>query len=146
MVSVKEAFDLAFSEAEEAKKEGDVPVGAVIVSGGEIISFAHNEREKNMCPTDHAEILAIRRAANKTGDWRLSDATIIVTLEPCIMCAGAIMNARIKNIYFSAFDREAGACGGQLNVFNKNYNICGGLYLPQGEGLITDFFKDRRKD
>lgn len=146
MVSVKEAFDIAFDEAQKAKQEGDVPVGAVIVSGGEIICRAHNEREKNMCPTDHAEILAIRRAAKITGDWRLSEASIIVTLEPCIMCAGAIMNARIKNIYFSAFDKEAGACGGRVNVFNKNYSICGGLYLPRGEELITDFFKDRRKD
>lgn len=146
MVSVKEAFELAFSEAEKAKSEGDVPVGAVIVSGGRIISAAHNEREKNMCPTHHAELLAIERAAEKIGDWRLDGAHIIVTLEPCIMCAGAIMNARIKNIFFSAYDREAGACGGRINVFNKSYNICGGLYLPRGEGLITDFFKDRRKD
>lgn len=146
MILLKEAFDLAFSEAESAAAEGDVPVGAVIVSDGEIVAAAHNEREKRMSPTAHAEILAIERAAECKKDWRLSDASLIVTLEPCIMCAGAIINSRIKNIYFSAYDREAGACGGRINVFNKSYTICGGLYLPRGERLITDFFENRRKD
>lgn len=145
MVLLKEAFDLAFSEAEKAGAEGDVPVGAVIVSDGEIIAFAHNEREKRQSPTAHAEVLAIEEAAKKLGDWRLSEASLIVTLEPCIMCAGAIINSRIKRIYFSAYDRDAGACGGRINVFNKNYEICGGLFLPQGEELIKDFFKNRRK-
>lgn len=146
MVSLKEVFDLAFGEAEEAMMAGDVPVGAVIVSGGEIIASAHNEREARKSPTAHAEILAIEKASRIKADWRLSDSSIIVTLEPCVMCAGAIINARIKNIYFSALDRDAGACGGRINIFNKNYSIAGGLFLPRGEKLITDFFKNRRKD
>lgn len=146
MELLKQAFEIAFSEAERAEAEGDVPVGAVIFADGKIISAAHNEREARRSPTAHAEILAIERAAEAKADWRLSGASLVVTLEPCIMCAGAIINARIKKIYFSAPDKEAGACGGRINVFNKNYNIVGGIYLPRGEKLITDFFTNRRKD
>lgn len=146
MVSLKEAFDLAFAEADEAKREGDVPVGAVIVKNGEILAKAHNQREAKKSPTAHAEILAIEEAAKRLGDWRLDGASLIVTLEPCIMCAGAIINSRIKNIFFSAFDYDFGACGGHINVFNKSYTICGGMYQENGEALIKEFFRNRRKD
>ncbi len=146
MVSLKEIFDLAFSEAKKALDEGDVPVGAVIFDDEKIISFAHNEREKNNSPISHAEILAIEKAAEKIGDWRLDGLSIAVTLEPCVMCAGAIANSRIKNIYFSASDNDAGACGGKINIFNKNYFICPGIEKERGEKLISEFFKNRRKD
>lgn len=146
MVSLKEAFDLAFDLAVEAKRQGDVPVGAVIAKDGEILAASYNKREALKSPTAHAEILAIEEAAKKTGDWRLDGASLIVTLEPCIMCAGAIINSRIKNIFFSAFDSDFGACGGHINVFNKSYIICGGMYKEKGEALIKDFFRNRRKD
>lgn len=145
MELLKKAFDLAFAEAEIALEEGEIPVGAVVFSKDEIISFAHNEREKTKNPTAHAEVLAIERAAEKLNDWRLNDLSMAVTLEPCVMCAGAIKNSRIKNIYFAAFDEDAGALGSKMNVLDENYFICGGLEKERAEKLIQDFFKAKRK-
>lgn len=143
---LKEAFELAFHEAHLAKEEGEIPVGAVIFSDEEIISSAHNKREQEKNPMGHAEIAAIMKAAEKISDWRLHGLSIAVTLEPCTMCAGAIINARIKNVYFSAYDKDAGAAGGKVNVFDKDTKIFGGIYEDRGKKLITEFFENHRKD
>ena len=107
----------AIAIAREVKSSGDVPVGALIVNeAGEIVSFGKNGREKDNDPTAHAEILAIRRAGEKLSSWRLDDLTLIVTLEPCVMCAGTILQSRIKRLVFGAFDQKAGAVGSSLDV------------------------------
>ena len=107
----------AISLASEVKSSGDVPVGALIVNeAGEIVSFGKNEREKDSDPTAHAEIVAIRGAGEMLGSWRLDDLTLVVTLEPCVMCAGAILQSRIKRLVFGAFDQKAGAVGSSLDV------------------------------
>ena len=105
------------SLAQEVKSSGDVPVGALIVNdAGEIVSFGKNEREKDNDSTAHAEIVAIRKASKKIGSWRLEDLTLIVTLEPCVMCAGAILQSRIRRLVFGAFDQKAGAVGSVVDV------------------------------
>jgi len=107
----------AISLAREVKSSGDVPVGALIVNdAGEIVSFGKNEREKDNDSTAHAEIVAIRKASKKIGSWRLEDLTLIVTLEPCVMCAGAILQSRIRRLVFGAFDQKAGAVGSVVDV------------------------------
>ena len=107
----------AISLAREVKSSSDVPVGALIINeAGEILSSGKNEREKDNDPTAHAEILAIRRAGEKLGSWRLDDLTLVVTLEPCVMCAGAILQSRLKRLVFGAFDQKAGAVGSSLDV------------------------------
>lgn len=145
MTLLAKAFEIAFKEAELALSEGEIPVGAVVFSDEEIISVAHNRREKDKSPTSHAEILAIEEAAKKVGDWRLSDLSIAVTLEPCIMCTGAIINSRIKNIYFSAYDKDAGAMGGKINLLPKTAMVCGGIFKEKGEEILSRFFKEIRK-
>ena len=146
MTLLNKAFELAFSEAEKAREEGEIPVGAVVFSDTEIISSAHNLREQTKSPTAHAEILAIEEAAKKVSDWRLSELSIAVTLEPCVMCSGAIINSRIKNVYFSAYDTDAGAFGGSMDVSFGRCNVCGGIYKEKAEEIISGFFKERRED
>ncbi len=146
MMLLNKAFELAFKEAEEARREGEIPVGAVVFSDTEIISTAHNLREQTKSPTAHAEILAIEKAAEKLSDWRLSDLSIAVTLEPCVMCTGAILNSRIKNVYFSAYDPDAGAFGGKMDVSFGKCNVCGGIFKEKAEEIIQGFFKERRED
>ena len=107
---------LALREAERAAEHGDVPIGAVVVVAGEVVAAAHNERELLKDPTAHAEILALRAAAAAVGSWRVLDATLYVTLEPCAMCAGAIVLARVPRVVFGASDPKAGACGSVLDV------------------------------
>ena len=107
---------LALHQAEQALKHDDVPIGAVVVRGEDVIAAAHNERERLQDPTAHAEILAIREAARVCGSWRVLDATLYVTLEPCAMCAGAIVLARIPEVVYGAADPKAGACGSVLDV------------------------------
>ncbi|MDP4133436.1 MAG: nucleoside deaminase [Bacillota bacterium] len=141
-----EAFKAAFKEARLAYKAGEIPVGAVIVKDGIIISKAHNLRETKKSPTAHAEILAIEKAAKVLGDWRLTGCELYVTLEPCTMCSGAIINSRIKKVFFSAYDYEAGSAGGRTNVFDESFEIYGGLYKEEAENLLKDFFADKRKD
>jgi tRNA(adenine34) deaminase len=140
----------AISLAHEVKSSGDVPVGALIVNeAGEILSFGKNEREKDNDPTAHAEILAIRRAGEKLGSWRLDDLTLVVTLEPCVMCAGAILQSRIKRLVFGAFDQKAGAVGSLFDVIRdvralSKVEVIGGVLEDECVLLLKQFFIERR--
>ena len=138
------------SLAREVKSSGDVPVGALIVNeAGEIVSLGKNEREKNNDPTAHAEILAIKRAGEKLDSWRLDDLTLIVTLEPCVMCAGAVLQSRIKRLVFGAFDQKAGAVGSSLDVIRdvralSKVEVVSGVLEKECAKLLTDFFATKR--
>jgi tRNA(adenine34) deaminase len=138
------------SLAQEVKFSGDVPVGALIVNeAGEIVSLGKNEREKDNDPTAHAEILAIKRAGEKLGSWRLDDLTLIVTLEPCVMCAGAILQSRLKRLVFGAFDQKAGAVGSSLDVIRdvralSKVEVVSGVLENDCAKLLTDFFATKR--
>ena len=142
-------MDAAIAEAELAVGHGDVPVGAVIVRGGEVIAARHNERELTGDPTAHAEILAIRDASNVVGHWRLDDCTMVVTLEPCAMCAGALVNARMGRLVYGATDPKAGAAGSLMNLvadprLNHRMPIVTGVDAPRCGALLVDFFAARR--
>src|ERR1700731_605348 len=133
---------LALREAEGALEHDDVPIGAVLVKGGEVIASAHNERELRGDPTAHAEMLALREAARILGSWRVLDAVLYVTLEPCAMCAGAIVLARVPRVVFGAADPKAGACGSVLDVLgepalNHRPNVAGGLLAGECSELLT---------
>lgn len=136
--------------ASEVKSSRDVPVGALIVDeAGEILSVGKNEREKDNDPTAHAEIVAIRGAGEKLGSWRLDDLTLIVTLEPCVMCAGAILQSRIKRLVFGAFDQKAGAVGSSLDVIRdvralSKVEVVSGVLEDECAKLLTDFFATKR--
>ena len=138
------------SLASEVKSSGDVPVGALIVNeAGEIVSFGQNELEKDNDPTAHAEILAIRRAGDKLGSWRLDNLTLVVTLEPCVMCAGAILQSRLKRLVFGAFDQKAGAVGSSLDVIRDvraltKVEVVSGVLENDCAKLLTDFFATKR--
>ena len=140
----------AISLAREVKFSGDVPVGALIVNeAGEVLSTGKNEREKDNDPTAHAEIVAIRRASDKIGSWRLDDLTLVVTLEPCVMCAGAILQSRIKRLVFGAFDQKAGAVGSSLDVVRdvralSKVEVVSGVLEKECAKLLTDFFATKR--
>ena len=140
----------AIAIAREVKSSGDVPVGALIVNEvGEIVSLGKNEREKDNDPTAHAEILAIRRAGEKLGSWRIDDLTLIVTLEPCVMCAGAILQSRLKRLVFGAFDQKAGAVGSSLDVIRdvralSKVEVVSGVLEDECAKLLTDFFATKR--
>ena len=142
---MKEALKLA----EEAYQMGEVPVGCVIVSGDKIIGRGRNRRESLKNALLHAEIEAINDACVKSANWRLSDCTLYVTLEPCPMCAGAIIGARIPKLFFGARDKEMGACGGVINLFEENFHhkpaIVGGMLEGECIGLLKDFFLQIRK-
>jgi tRNA(adenine34) deaminase len=138
------------SLAREVKSSGDVPVGALIVNeAGEILSSGKNEREKDNDPTAHAEILAIRRAGEKLGSWRLDNLTLVVTLEPCVMCAGAILQSRLKRLVFGAFDQKAGAVGSSLDVIRdvralSKVEVVSGVLEDECAKLLIDFFATKR--
>jgi tRNA(adenine34) deaminase len=138
------------SLAQEVKSSDDVPVGALIVNeAGEILSSGKNEREKDNDSTAHAEILAIRRAGEKLGSWRLDDLTLVVTLEPCVMCAGAILQSRLKRLVFGAFDQKAGAVGSLLDVIRdvralSKVEVVSGVLEKECAKLLTDFFATKR--
>jgi tRNA(adenine34) deaminase len=140
----------AIAIANEVKFSGDVPVGALIVNeAGEILSSGKNEREKDNDPTAHAEIVAIRKASEKIGSWRLDDLTLIVTFEPCVMCAGAILQSRIKRLVFGAFDQKAGAVGSSLDVIRdaralSKVEVVSGVLEKECATLLTDFFATKR--
>ena len=140
----------AISIAQEVKSSDDVPVGALIVNeAGEIISSGKNEREKDNDPTAHAEVVAIRKASEKIGSWRLDDLTLVVTLEPCVMCAGAILQSRIKRLVFGAFDQKAGAVGSSLDVIRdvralSKVEVVSGVLEKECAKLLTDFFATKR--
>ena len=140
---------VAISEAVAAATHGDVPVGAVVLINGEIVAQRHNERELTGDPTAHAEILALRDAAKKVRSWRLEDATLVVTLEPCPMCAGALVNARVGKVIFGASDLKAGACGSLYNLgadarLNHEFAVVPGVESETCVRLLTDFFAERR--
>jgi tRNA(adenine34) deaminase len=141
----------AIHEAELALAHDDVPVGAILVGAdGELLGAGHNERERLQDPSAHAEMLAIREAAAKVGTWRLLDTTLYVTLEPCAMCAGAIVLARIPRVVYGTADPKAGAAGSVLDILadprlNHRPNVIGGVLQPECAGLLLDFFAARRR-
>ncbi len=140
----------ALKEARKAYKKLEVPVGAVIVKEGKIIARAHNEKETKANAIKHAEIIAIQRASKKLKTWRLLDCEMYVTLEPCSMCAGALIQARIKKVYIGAMDYKTGACGSVLNLledytFNHKVERQTGIMQEECENILTDFFKELRK-
>jgi tRNA(adenine34) deaminase len=140
---------LALSEARAALEHGDVPVGAVAVVGGEVVARAHNERERRGDPTAHAEILVLRAVAAMAGGWRLTDVTLVVTLEPCPMCAGALVAARVARLVFGASDPRAGACGSLYNLcadprLNHELPVTAGVRAAESAALLAEFFARRR--
>ena len=140
----------ALKEAEKAYQKLEVPVGAVIVKDGKIIARAHNQKETKMDTTKHAEILAIQKASKKLKSWRLIDCEMYVTLEPCTMCAGAIIHSRIKKVYIGAMDEKTGAVGSVLNLFedykfNHKPEVEKGILKEDCESLLKQFFKELRK-
>jgi tRNA(adenine34) deaminase len=144
-----ELMGLALAEAERCLDHGDVPVGAVVVRNGAVVGAGRNERERLQDPTAHAEILALREAAQAAGSWRVLDATLYVTLEPCAMCAGAIVLARVPRVVYGATDAKAGAAGSVLDVLaeprlNHRPEVTGGVLAPACAALLTDFFAARR--
>jgi len=149
-VNYQSLIQQAISLAQEVKSSGDVPVGALIVNeAGEILSSGKNEREKDNDPTAHAEIVAIRNASKKIGSWRLDDLTLIVTLEPCVMCAGAILQSRLKRLVFGAFDQKAGAVGSSLDVIRdvralSKVEVVSRVLEKECAKLLTDFFATKR--
>ena len=139
----------ALKEAQKAYEKLEVPVGCVIVKDNKIIARAHNLKETKFDTTKHAEILAIQKASKKLQSWRLLDCDMYVTLEPCSMCAGAIINSRIKNLYIGTLDKKTGAAGSVLNLFedytfNHHVEIHKGLLQPECEKILKDFFKELR--
>jgi len=140
----------AVHEAERALETGEVPVGCVIIHDGHIIGKAHNQRETLQDPTAHAEILAITQAAAHLKSWRLENTKLFVTLEPCPMCAGAIILARIPEVYFGAYDPKAGVCGTLMNLldddrFNHKPTVTPGVLAEECGGLLSGFFRDIRE-
>jgi len=140
---------LALREAERAMEHDDVPIGAVIVHEGEVLASGRNERELRQDPTAHAEVLALREAAAKLGSWRVLESVLYVTLEPCAMCAGAIVLARVPRVVFGAWDPKAGAAGSVLDVLaqpqlNHRPEVAGGLLADECGGLLSSFFSSRR--
>ena len=151
MEKTKEYFmKEALKEAEEAYKKLEVPVGAIIVKDGKIIARAYNQKESKTDTTKHAEILAIQKASKKLKSWRLIDCEMYVTLEPCTMCAGAIIHSRIKKVYIGAMDEKTGAVGSVLNLFedykfNHKPEVEKGILKEDCESLLKQFFKELRK-
>jgi tRNA(adenine34) deaminase len=140
---------LALREAERALEHDDVPIGAVLVKGGEVLASAHNERELRSDPTAHAEMLALREAARELGSWRVLDTVLYVTLEPCAMCAGAIVLARVPRVIYGAADPKAGACGSVVDLLglpalNHRPDVASGLLAGECADLLRTFFASRR--
>ena len=143
------AMRAALDEARAAAARGEVPVGAVVLHEGRIIARRGNEREAGADPTAHAEVLALRDAAKHLGRWRLDDCTLVVTLEPCLMCAGALLNARVGRLVYGAADLKAGATASLYNVcsdprLNHNPPVRHGLHADESTQLLADFFAERR--
>jgi tRNA(adenine34) deaminase len=140
---------LALDEAERSATHGDAPIGAVVARDGDVLGSAGNERELRLDPTAHAEVLALRAAAERLGGWRLPETTLYVTLEPCAMCAGAIVLARVPHVIYGTADPKAGAAGSVLDVFgearlNHRPRVDGGLLAAESAALLEAFFKARR--
>ena len=140
---------LAIREAERALEHDDVPVGAVIARGGEVVGAGHNERELREDPSAHAEMIAIREAARSLGSWRLLDCVLYVTLEPCAMCAGAIVLGRVPRVVYGTADPKAGAAGSVLDILaeprlNHRPQVSGGVLATECAALLVAFFRSRR--
>ena len=149
-LSDDDAMGLALIEAAAAVTHGDVPVGAVALVDGVVVASRHNERELSGDPTAHAELLVLRDAAAIVGSWRLSEVTLVVTLEPCPMCAGALVASRLGRIVFGAADPKAGACGSLYNLcadprLNHEVPVTAGVRADEAATLLTEFFEDRRQ-
>ncbi len=141
----------AILQAKKAEAIGETPVGAVIVHRGKIIARGYNKREKNKSVIEHAEINAIKKASKVLGGWRLPECDMYVTLEPCPMCAGAIIQARINNLYFGAYDYKNGCCGSKVDLFEPglfyhDVNVTGGIMEKECSSMLSDFFKRLRKE
>jgi len=139
----------ALKEAGKAFEFGEVPIGAVVIHNSQIIGKGYNQVETLKDPTAHAEMIAITAAANHIGDWRLNECDIYVTVEPCIMCTGAILNARFKNLFFAEFDPKFGACGSLYNLpaekkYNHIVNVYSGLCSDESRMLLQEFFRNLR--
>ena len=142
-------MDLALAQARTAAEDGEVPVGAITLVAGQIVAARHNEREGATDPTAHAEILALRDTAAALGGWRLSEVTLVVTLEPCPMCAGALVAARVRRVVFGASDPRAGACGTLYNLcsdprLNHELEVTGGVEAAACAALLSSFFAGKR--
>jgi tRNA(adenine34) deaminase len=148
-VDDEKAMGLALDEARAALTHGDVPIGALALLNGDIIARAHNERERRQDPTAHAELLVVQAAAQHVGSWRLTGVTIVVTLEPCVMCAGALLAARVDRVVFGADDLKGGAVGSLYNVcsdprLNHEVAVIPRVRALECAELLTDFFTERR--
>ena len=142
---------MALDQAALAPPLGDVPIAALLVHNGTVLAQAHNAREIEQDPTAHAEMIVIRDAAAQLGSWRLSDTTLYVTLEPCVMCVGAILQARIARLVFGAWDPKAGACGSLFDIpaeprMNHRLLMTGGVLEADSQTLLQEFFRRRRQD
>jgi len=140
----------ALAEARRAQELGEVPIGAVIVHAGEVIGRGHNRRETDQDPLAHAELLAIAEAARQLKEWRLSGCTLYVTLEPCAMCAGALVNSRVDRLVFGAYDPKAGYCGTLGDIprdprLNHRLEVCGGVLAEECGALLSTFFQALRR-
>lgn len=145
----QEAMRIALEEARLAPAHGDVPVGAVVLRDGQVLARRHNERELTGDPTAHAEVLALRDASAAVGSWRLEGCTLVVTLEPCLMCAGAAVNSRVDRIVFGAADMKAGATGSLYNVasdprLNHHPDLQHGVLAEESSAMLKEFFKAHR--
>lgn len=140
---------MALEQAEQARRLGEVPVGCIVVKDGQVIGRGYNRRETDRTVLGHAELMAIRQAEQALGDWRLTGCTLYVTLEPCPMCAGAILNARPESVVFGASDPVFGACGGVMNLFEEAFGVrirlYGGVLAAECAGLLQEFFSGLRK-
>lgn len=149
MTADEKYMKAALKLAQKSADEGEVPVGCVIVCDGKIVGRGRNRRETKKTALSHAEIEAIGKACKKLGGWRLHRCDLYVTLEPCPMCAGAIINARVKTVYYGADDLKAGSCGSLINLFQVDYNhkpeVVRGLMKEECSAMLTDFFRDLRK-
>ena len=146
----KKFMKAALKEAQKAATKDEVPIGAVIVKDDKIIARGHNTRQQTQNAINHAEMIAIQKACKKVGSWRLIDCDIYVTLEPCPMCAGAIINSRLANVYFGAYDQKAGCAGTLYNLpvderFNHRAKVVGGVMENECANLLSDFFKQKRE-
>ncbi|MDO4814856.1 MAG: tRNA adenosine(34) deaminase TadA [Gemella sp.] len=143
-------MSLALDEARKAYEKGEVPIGAVLVVDGKVIASAHNDREESQQALNHAEILVIKEACEKIGFWRLDNSYLYSTIEPCMMCSGAIVQARIENVIFGARDPKNGCCGSKMNIaasgiFNHDANIISGILEEECSAIMKDFFKKLRE-
>lgn len=149
MLEKEELMKEALKEAKKAYKKEEIPVGAIVVKNGKIIAKAHNLKESKCSSISHAEILAIQKANKELGAWRLEDCEMYITLEPCMMCMGAIINSRIKKIYIGTLDPKTGACMSVISIDNYKFNhvveIETGILKEECEYILKDFFKKLRK-